>query len=130
VSDNEHGGGTLQDAAQAALQGLGVQRRKALVEDDEVGALQQRPGYIQPAALAMGELPAGFADQLPQPRRHAAEEVVEPELAADAFGRFDILGLRWLAPSHQDIEGESFGEDVIFVELGRGDHASSPALGP
>jgi hypothetical protein len=44
VRDNEHRGGALQNAAQAALQGLGVQGRKALVEDDarDVPGLAQR----------------------------------------------------------------------------------------
>jgi hypothetical protein len=44
----------------------------------------------------VGKLPAGLANQLPQPRRHAAEEVVKAELAADMFSRLDIRGLRRL----------------------------------
>jgi hypothetical protein len=78
----------------------------------------------------MRELPAGLADQLPQPSRHATEEVIEAELTAEAFGRFDIFRLRRPAASHEQVEGKGFGEHVVFVELGRGDHASSPALGP
>src|SRR5919109_1237854 len=104
VSDDEHGGGALQDTTQAAMQGLGVQGRKALVEDDEVGSLEQGPSHIKPAALAVGELPAGLANHLQQPRWHAAEEVVEAELAADAFGRLDICGLRRPSPAHQQVE--------------------------
>jgi hypothetical protein len=72
VSDDEQGGGSLQNTAQAALQGVGVQGRKALVEDDEVGTLEQSPGHIEPAALAVRELPSGLPDHLQQPRRHAA----------------------------------------------------------
>jgi hypothetical protein len=40
VGDDEYGGGALQDAAQAAVESLGVQSCKALVEDDEVGLLE------------------------------------------------------------------------------------------
>ncbi len=130
VGDDEHGGGALQDAAEAALEGLGIQGRKALVEDYQLSLLKQGSGHVEPAALAMGQLPAGFADHLQQPRRHAAEEVVEAELAADAFGRLDIRGLRRPAPAHQQVEGEGFGEHVIFVELGRGHHPSPPSLCP
>jgi hypothetical protein len=129
MGDDERGGGTLQDTAQAALQGFRVQGRKALVEDDEVGVLEQGPGDVEPAALAVGELPAGLADQLPQPRRHAAEEVIEAELAADVFGCCDIRGLRRPAPAHEQVEGEGFGEHVVFVELGRGHYTSASTLG-
>ena len=101
VSDDEHGGGALQDAAQAAMQRLGIQGRKALVEDDELGLLEQSPGHVESAALAVGKLPAGLADQLPQPRRHAAEEVIKAELAADMFSRLDIRGLQAPHPASQ-----------------------------
>jgi hypothetical protein len=49
----------------------------------------------------MGELPAGFADQLPQPGWHPGEEVIEAELTAEAFGRLDIRGLRRPVPAHE-----------------------------
>ena len=101
MGNDEHRGGALQDTAQAAVEGLGVQRRKALVEDDEVGPLEQGPGHVEPAPLAVGELPARLADHLQEPRRHAGEEVVEAELAAEAFGRLDIRRLRRPAPPHQ-----------------------------
>ncbi len=40
VSDNEQGGGPVEDTAQRPLEVLGIERGKTLVEDDEVGALQ------------------------------------------------------------------------------------------
>ena len=64
MSDNDQRGGPGQHAAQGALEVLGVQRREALVEDDHVGVLEQRPGHVEAAALAVGELPAGLADHL------------------------------------------------------------------
>ena len=57
-----HRGGTPQDTVEAALEGLGVEGCKALIEDDEVGLLEQGSGYIEPAAFPVGELPAGLAD--------------------------------------------------------------------
>lgn len=44
--------------------GRGVQRGKALVEDDHVGALRQGPGDVETALLAVREAPAGVADHL------------------------------------------------------------------
>jgi hypothetical protein len=52
VGDYQQGVGALQDAVQVAMQGLGVQGRKALVEDDEVGLLEQSPSDVETAALA------------------------------------------------------------------------------
>src|SRR5262249_30749806 len=107
-----------------------VQRREALVQDDEVGALQQRPGNVEAAAFTMRELPSGLSDGLQQPGRHAVEQVPEAELTAEGFSLLDICGLGWPAAPQQQVEGECACQDVIFMELGGGNHALPPALAP
>ena len=130
MGDHKHRGGSIEDAAEGLAEGLRVKRREALVEDDEVGVLEQRPGDVEAAPFAVGELPTRLADHLLQPGRHAVEEVPEAELAADGFGLLQIFGLRRPAAAHQQIEGEGSREDVVLVELRRGHHVPPPALGP
>src|SRR5260370_27239666 len=43
---------------------LRVERRQALVEDQQVGILEQSPRQADPARLAVGQLPAGLTNPL------------------------------------------------------------------
>jgi len=45
-------------------------------------ALKQRASDVQPALLAVRQLPAGLADQLVQPGRHPGDQLAEPQLVA------------------------------------------------
>ena len=64
MGDHKHRGGSIEDAAEGPPQGLWIKRRKALVEDDESCVLEERPGDVEAAPFAVGELPTRLADQL------------------------------------------------------------------
>lgn len=110
------------------MKGLRVKRCEALVEDDEVGVLEQRPGNVEATALAVRELPTGLADHLQQSGRHAVDKVSEAKLAAEGFGLPQILGRRRPAAAHEQVEGEGAREDVVFVKLRRPHDTPAPAL--
>ena len=63
----------LQRTAQGQAQGRGVEGGKALVEDDDVGALQQGAGQVEAALLAVREPLAGVTNYLQQAGWHALE---------------------------------------------------------
>ena len=130
MGDHEHRGGPIEDAAEDLAEGLRVKRREALIKDDKVCVLEERPGDVEAAPFTMGELPASLADSLQQSGRHAVEKVPKAERAAEGFGLLQIFGLRRPAAAHQQVEGESFREDVVLVELRRPYHAPPPALRP
>ena len=64
VGDHKYGGSSIEDAAEGPPESLRVKRRKALVEDDEGCVLEKRPGDVEAAPFAVGELPTRLADQL------------------------------------------------------------------
>ena len=130
MGDHKHRGGSIEDAAEGLAEGLRVKRREALVEDDEGCVLEERPGDVEAAPFAVGELPTRLADQLQHPSRHAVKEVPEAELAADGFGLVQIFGLCGPAAAHQEVEGEGSREDVVLMELRRGHHLPPPTRGP
>jgi hypothetical protein len=74
VSDDHEGWGVVQDTLMHAVQRLGIEGCKTFVQNEDGGTLQQRASNIEAAALAMRELPAGLADELPHPGGHAVEE--------------------------------------------------------
>ena len=84
MRDDHQGRRVVQDTLLHAVQRLGIEGGKTLVEDEDGGTLQQGAGNVEPTALAMGELPAGLADDLPQPGGHAVEE--RPEIQGAAQG--------------------------------------------
>lgn len=127
VGDHKHRGGSIEDTAEGPAEGLRVKRRKALVEDDEGCILEERPGNVEAASFAVGELPTRLADQLQHPSRHSVKEVPEAELTADGFSLMQIFGLRGPAVTHQEVEGEGSREDIVLMELRRGHHLSPPA---
>ena len=130
MGDHEHRGGPIEDAAENLAESLRVKCREALIEDDQVCVLEERPGDVEAAPFTMGELPASLADSLQQSGRHAVEKVSKTERAAEGFGLLQIFGLRRPAAAHQQVEGEGFREDVVLVELRRPYHTPPPALGP
>jgi hypothetical protein len=64
MGDDQQRRDALQHTAQGQAQGRGVEGGKALVEDDDIGALQHGASEVETALLAVGEAPAGVADHL------------------------------------------------------------------
>ena len=60
--------------SQTGLQCRWVQRRETFVQDRQRRVLQQGAREKDPAAFAVRQLPAGFADMLHQPAWHAAKQ--------------------------------------------------------
>ena len=52
-----------------------VERCEALVQNNQLGALQERARDVDAAALAMRELPSSFSYHLHETARHAIEEI-------------------------------------------------------
>ena len=130
VGDHEHRGGSIEDAAEDLAEGLRIKRCEALIEDDKVCVLEERPGDVEAAPFTMRELPASLADSLQQSGRHAVEEVPKAERTTEGCSLLQIFGLRRPAAAQQQVEGKGFREDVVLVELRRPYHAPPPALGP
>ena len=129
MRDNHQGGGVLQNTLLHMVQRLWIQRSKTLIQDEDSGILQQCAGDVEATALAMRQLPAGLADYLPQPGRHAVEQVAEAEFAADSFCLLHVGGLGWPAAAQQQVKGERAGQDVVVMELRSGYNALPPAVG-
>ena len=53
MGDHEESGSPSKHAVQGVLKVLGVECAKALIEDDDVGVLQECPCYIETATLTM-----------------------------------------------------------------------------
>ena len=68
---------------QAGLQRLRIEGGEALVQDRQPRVLQQRAGQEDAAALAVRQLPAGFADLLHHAGGHAVQQVAQPQLVAE-----------------------------------------------
>ena len=62
-----------------------VESRQALVEDQQIGVLEQSPRQAHAARLALRQLPARLPDPLLQTRRETVEKVTEAEVPADPF---------------------------------------------
>ena len=58
MGDDHQAFGSLAGALQRLSQVVRVESAEAFVEQDQLAALQQRPRKIEPAALAVRELPA------------------------------------------------------------------------
>ena len=83
------------------MKGLRVKRCEALVEDDEVGVLEKRPGDVEATPFAVGELPASLTDHLLQSGWHTVEEIPKAEFAAEGFSLLQIFGLCRPATAHE-----------------------------
>ena len=130
VRDDQQGRGMFQDTLLHTVQRLGIKGGKTLVQDEDGGTLQQRAGDVEPTALAMRELPAGLADDLPQPGRACGRGAAQIQGAAQGLGRLQVRRLGWPAAAHEQVEGQGPGKEVIVVELWRGHHPPPPARGP
>ena len=128
MRDGQQCGRSVEHTVQGPAKAFGVERGEALVEDDEIGSLQQRPRDVETASLAVGELPSRLADDLEQSRGHPVEEVPEAEVPADGFRVLEILGRRRPAAAHQQVEGEGLCQHVVLVELRCGGYVPTPAL--
>src|SRR5262249_17530101 len=127
MGDDQQGWGVLQHALQRLVQGLGVEGSEALVEDETVGTVEQGAGNIEPAALALRELPAGLTHHLQQTGWHAVEEGPEAKGAAQGLGLRQVLGAGRPAAAQEQVEGDGAAKDVVIVELGRSDYAPPPS---
>src|SRR6185436_5671024 len=58
VRDDQQRPGAREDASERPAEALGIERGEALVEDDQLGSLEQGAGDVEPALLAVRELPA------------------------------------------------------------------------
>src|SRR5437867_5753115 len=89
MRDDEQRRGSVRHVPKTLTQALGVELPEALVEDDEVRALQERTGDVQAAPLAVREPPPSLANCLKQTRRHPTQEIPESKAAADGLGFFE-----------------------------------------
>jgi hypothetical protein len=92
VGDHEQCRDPFKDTVERLMKGLRVECGEALVEDDEIGVLEKRPGNIEATPFTVGELPASLADHLLQSGWHAVEEVPKAEFAAQGFSLLQIFG--------------------------------------
>src|SRR6185295_9778134 len=128
VRDDQQRPGAREDASERPAEALGIERGEALVEDDQLGSLEQGAGDVEPALLAVRELPARLADHLEEPGGHAVEELAQAELAADGLGFLEVAGPRRPFAAHQEVEGEGVGQDVVLLELRRRHRPPPPAI--
>src|SRR5262249_16896609 len=71
MCDNQQRWRLLQHGGQRMLERLGVEGGKALVKDQDFGGRGQGPSDVDPALLAVTELPARVAHRRLQTGRHA-----------------------------------------------------------
>ncbi len=78
MGDGEHGAGVLGQVLLQPLHALGVEVVGGLVEQQQVGLLQQEPAQRDPAPLAAGEhRDVGVAGRAPQRIHRLLELAVE-----------------------------------------------------
>ena len=130
VSDHQQGWRPVENTTQRVPQIFWIEGRKALIKNNEIGLLQQRPGDVETAPLTVRKLPACLADHLQHLSWHPVEQISEAELAANGVSLSHIVRLWRPAPAHQQIEGEGAGEDMVLMELRRSYYPPPPALGP
>ena len=70
-------------AFQALAEILRIQRGQAFVEQNHLGILQECAGEKNAAALALLQLPAGFAYDLVEPGGHAFQQRPKTDLLAE-----------------------------------------------
>src|SRR5258708_10419536 len=80
VRDHHQRWAAAQRTRESLVEVLRIERREALVEDDDLASLQQRAGHEQAAAFAVGELPAAVSHELVQTGRHPLQPPPEPQL--------------------------------------------------
>jgi hypothetical protein len=91
----------FQDTLLHAVERLRIQGGK----DEDRGILQQRASDVEPTALPMGELPAGLADDLPQPSRHALEQRPESQGVTQSLRLLQVGRTGWPVAPHEQVKG-------------------------
>src|SRR5262249_23656610 len=115
---------------QGTLKRLGVQRRKAFIENDQLGTLEEGPGQVDPALLAVTELPAPLTDHLHQAAGHPIEQGPEPQSPTDESRLLEV-GFPWRpVPRHEEIERQGPLDEGVLVELWGDRNPTSPPRGP
>jgi hypothetical protein len=64
MSHGQQGRCLPPEVGEDLAEGVGVEGGEALVQDDQLGAMEQGLRQLQAAALAVAELPAGLAEDL------------------------------------------------------------------
>jgi hypothetical protein len=78
-----------------------------LIEHEQRRVLDQRARDEQATVLAVGELPAGFAELLRHARWHPIVQVAQAELSTHGFSLRTELGARGPGRAHQHVEREA-----------------------
>jgi hypothetical protein len=129
VGDEQQGAGAAAQAVEDVPAGEGIEGSEAFVGDEELGVLEEGAGEEEPGLLAVGELPAAFADALPEAGGEAVEKIAEGEVAADGLGGGEVGGRGRPGAAEEEIEGERVAEDEVFVRLGDGGDQAAPGGG-
>jgi hypothetical protein len=74
MSDDYECGCVLEHALKRTPKYLGIECRKALVQDGDVCVLEERTRDVDAATLAVRQLPTRFSDHLHEARRHPLEQ--------------------------------------------------------
>ena len=113
---------------QNVLESDGIERRKALVENDDVRTLEQCATQEDAAALSVRQLPTSLSEDLLHPRGHTFEKRSQTQLNREFLGLVEIL-LDGRPPSpHQQVERQACREDVIVVKLWRVGNKAPPRV--
>src|SRR5690348_2328461 len=129
MGNDQQGGNALQHSMQATTQVLGIERRKAFIQDNQVGALKQSTGDVEPAAFTVRKAPAGLTNHLQQSTGHTCNQLFQAQFAADSFRLLQIFESGRPAFAHEQVEGKCLSEHMVLVKLWCGNDAPSPAVG-
>ena len=91
MSDDDDGALSGEQNAPACFQGFRVQSGKTFVENEQFGALQQRPGEAHPATLAWPSCHPVSPTNLMQAVRHSLQQRAEFQIAKHLFGQGQIF---------------------------------------
>jgi hypothetical protein len=91
----------------------GVERAERVLGDEVVGLGHHAADEQQAGALTLGEAPAGLAERLAEPHRHALDERVEADGGESPFEAFEGgTGGRPLGVCEQSVDRERLVQDV------------------
>src|SRR5262249_46689861 len=117
MSNDHQSFGAVERRSQTLPQCRRIERAEALVQDYKLCVLQQCARHKHPAAFAVRELPSGFTNHLLQAGWHSVKQSAQTELATERLGCGQVFFARRPSSSHQQIESEGPGEDVVFMKL-------------
>src|SRR5450432_131419 len=107
---------------------LRVQRRKALIKNQHVRVLHQRPRNVQSAPLPMRKLPPSLPNHLQHARRHLFQQRTKPQFLANRLRLHLILLRNPPLASHQEVESKRPRQHMILMKLRRSGHRPPPSL--